>query len=157
MSACLPRSGGVKFVRTFSSVSAEPQPIDLNVIFMRNWDSLLSESPSDDPSTTSYAYSSDPSSSKGPNMSPCGWQRDWESVQKVCAHVGIPENRVRLVDLSQEYWTRVFEPAINVWQDGGTPNPDVACNREIKFGALLEHVPRTNRSFLATGGWWRGC
>jgi len=117
---------------------------------MRNWDSLLSES-AEDQAETSYAYSSDPSSSKGPNMSPCGWQKDWESVQRVCAHVGIPEHRVRLVDLSREYWTRVFEPAINVWQEGGTPNPDVACNREIKFGALLEHVPMTNRSFLATG------
>lgn len=120
---------------------------------MRNWDSLLSESSGSDPDRQmSYAYpSSDPSSSKVPNLSPCGWQKDWESVQRVCAHVGIPEERVRLVDLSKEYWTRVFEPAINIWQEGGTPNPDVACNREIKFGALLEHVPVTDRSFLATG------
>lgn len=115
---------------------------------MRNWDAALSEN-INDTQPTSYAYSSDPSSST--SISPCGWQKDWEMVQKVCAHVGIPENRVKLVDLSKEYWTRVFEPALNVWENGGTPNPDVACNREIKFGALMRHMPRLARSFLATG------
>lgn len=129
---------------------AKAQPVDINVIFMRNWDSTLSEN-NDDAQPTSYAYSSYPSSSKTQPQSPCGWQRDWEMVQKVCAHVGIPEHRIRLVDLSKEYWTRVFEPALSVWENGGTPNPDVACNREIKFGALMRHIPKAARSFLATG------
>ena len=117
---------------------------------MRNWDSLLSESSDTDPSHT-LSYSSQARSAKTPNMSPCGWEKDWESVQSVCSYVGIPEDKVKLVDLSREYWTRVFEPAINVWENGGTPNPDVACNREIKFGALLDYIPKTSRSFLATG------
>ncbi|KAK1923311.1 tRNA-specific 2-thiouridylase, partial [Papiliotrema laurentii] len=132
-------------------------PLDINVVFMRNWDSLLSENNDNDdlPSPASYHYSSDPSSSKSPNMSPCGWQKDWDMVQRVCDHVGVPRHRVRLVDLSKEYWAKVFEPALNVWEHGGTPNPDVACNREIKFGALFEHIPNKDRSFLATGHYAR--
>lgn len=41
------------------------------------------------------------------------------------------------MDLSTEYWNQVFAPALDDWQRGTTPNPDVACNREIKFGELL--------------------
>ena len=118
---------------------------------MRNWDPLLSESDTDIPTTTSLAYTAADSLRKSPNLSPCGWQRDWEAVQQVCKHVGIPKDRVRLVDLSKEYWAKVFEPAISIWEGGGTPNPDVACNREIKFGSLLEHIPKDERHFLATG------
>jgi tRNA U34 2-thiouridine synthase MnmA/TrmU len=33
------------------------------------------------------------------------------------------------VDFTKEYWTRVFEPAVGIWEGGGTPNPDVDCNR----------------------------
>jgi hypothetical protein len=137
----------------WGSIALTVQPLDINVVFMRNWDSLLSENNDNDdlPSPASYHYSSDPSSSKSPNMSPCGWQKDWDMVQRVCDHVGVPKDRVRLVDLSKEYWAKVFEPALNVWEHGGTPNPDVACNREIKFGALFEHIPNKDRSFLATG------
>ena len=109
------------------------QPLNIHVFYMRNWDSLLSETPPDSqgpsiPATYNYSASSS-SSINVPNFSPCSWQRDWESVQRVCDHVGIPRSRVNLVDLSQQYWTKVFEPAINTWEAGGTPNPDVACNR----------------------------
>ena len=154
---------------------------------MRNWDPLLSESPPDDATEnhrqpTSLAYSSQASSSSSPpssrpTFSPCSWEKDWEDVRAVCRHVGIPSDRVRLVDLSRDYWTRVFQPAINIWERGGTPNPDVACNRyvcsfhaqpfpkldvlivstrrEIKFGALLKHIPKKSRSFIATGHYAR--
>ena len=124
---------------------------------MRNWDAQLSEMSDDEPTQTSYAYSKGGPSGRSnkPNMSPCGWEKDWESVQEVCAHVGIPSRKVKLVDLSREYWARVFEPALNVWESGGTPNPDVACNREIKFGALLQNIPKTAMSFLDTCGSFR--
>lgn len=63
------------------------------------------------------------------------------------------------IDLSNEYWLQVFEPSIEAWQSGQTPNPDVSCNREIKFGALMNRVlgsPSSTtagegRKFLATG------
>ncbi|KAJ7928839.1 tRNA methyl transferase-domain-containing protein [Mycena leptocephala] len=50
----------------------------------------------------------------------CEWEKDWDDVQKVC---------------------KVYDIPCKMWKDGITPNPDVWCNREIKFGALLEHLP----------------
>ena len=145
--------------RILSSILTLPlQPLDIHVFFMRNWDAQLSETAPEETEQTerssdpffSYAYPSAsssisrsrPSSSSSatatpstsalnPMLSPCGWQRDWESVQNVCNHIGIPRGRVKLVDLSKEYWTKVFEPALRQWENGQTPNPDVACNRYI--------------------------
>ncbi|TXT15919.1 hypothetical protein VHUM_00422 [Vanrija humicola] len=120
-------------------------PLNLTVLFMRNWDPLLSEESTDS--------SRDAGSSRQPNMSPCAWERDWADVKRVCAHVGIPERDISLLDLSKEYWSRVFEPAVAVWEAGQTPNPDVACNREIKFGALMQHIKPGH--YLATGHYAR--
>jgi tRNA-specific 2-thiouridylase len=63
----------------------------------------------------------------------CQWEKDWQDVQLVCRQLDIP---CRMVDLSQQYWNRVFAPSLKTWEDGHTPNPDVWCNREVKFGAL---------------------
>ncbi|KAJ7364272.1 tRNA-specific 2-thiouridylase [Mycena albidolilacea] len=126
-------SGGID-----SSVSAKilaaQQDYDLSAVFMRNWD-------------TRDEYGN---SDKG-----CEWEKDWEDVQKVCKVYDIP---CQMIDLSKEYWNRVFEPSLRMWEDGITPNPDVWCNREIKFGALLEHLPHSNPEkppWLATGHYAR--
>lgn len=132
-------SGGVDSSVTLSVL--RELPLNLSVLFMRNWDPLLSENADELPLSLSYGTPA--------THSPCSWERDWEDVKRVCKHVGIPQSDIRLVDLSKEYWTRVFEPAIAVWEAGQTPNPDVACNREIKFGALMQHIPPGH--FLATG------
>jgi hypothetical protein len=109
----------------------QAQPIDIQIIFMRNWDPLLSESSPTPPSSEfNYNYTN-PTSTGQPNMSPCEWKQDWEDVQNVARHVGVPEARVKMVDLSSEYWGRVFEPSLRVWEEGGTPNPDVGCNRFV--------------------------
>ncbi|ODN73065.1 tRNA (5-methylaminomethyl-2-thiouridylate)-methyltransferase [Cryptococcus amylolentus CBS 6039] len=152
-------SGGVDSATTLGIL--KDFPIHLDVIFMRNWDPLLSESSPDSDSPapqTSLSYTpSSPSSTtpKTPNLSPCEWQRDYTDVLSVSSHLGVPEAKVRFVDLSKEYWSRVFEPAVGVWESGGTPNPDVDCNREIKFGALLDVLPKNDRHFLATGHYGR--
>ncbi|KIR50739.1 tRNA (5-methylaminomethyl-2-thiouridylate)-methyltransferase [Cryptococcus gattii Ru294] len=149
-------SGGVDSATTLRIL--REFPIHLDVIFMRNWDPLLSESPpesSSSPSSISLAYSSTSPINGEPNLSPCQWERDWNDVLKVATQVGIPKDSIRLVDLSKEYWSRVFEPAVGVWERGGTPNPDVDCNREIKFGALLDVLPKKDRHFLATGHYGR--
>ncbi|KAJ3842911.1 tRNA-specific 2-thiouridylase [Lentinula raphanica] len=124
-------SGGVD-----SSVAARllaDQDYDLSAIFMRNWDTR-DESGTD----------------KG-----CEWEKDWEDVQRVCSSLGIS---CTMIDLSRAYWNRIFQPALDVWESGSTPNPDVWCNREIKFGALLEHLPidpTTGVSWFATGHYAR--
>ena len=131
-------SGGVD-----SSVTAllmAQQDVDVRAVFMRNW-YTLDETGTHEPGSGGAAG--------------CEWQQDWEDVQRVCARLGgIP---VQMVDLSREYWVNVFEPALVDWADGVTPNPDVECNREIKFGALLDRlVPpspgaEAAKTWLATG------
>lgn len=96
---------------------------------MRNWDPLLSEQQNpDDTLDLSYASSSTSTSGNGHGHQ-CEWERDWADVQATTKHLRIPDERVRMVDFTKEYWTRVFEPAVGVWEGGGTPNPDVDCNR----------------------------
>lgn len=105
--------------------------LDISAVFMRNWSPLLNEI--DHPS-----WETD-----------CAWEKDWQDVQQVCKMFDVP---VKLVDLSEAYWMQVFEPAIELWQEGKTPNPDVACNREIKFGQLMDRVLTPGPgSWLATG------
>ncbi|CAD6574901.1 MAG: hypothetical protein TREMPRED_001244 [Tremellales sp. Tagirdzhanova-0007] len=125
---------------------------------MRNWDPLLSENSGQDDSSSrqsTRSYTRNSRSSLQPNSSPCAWEKDWQDVQAVARHVGVPDHKVRLVDLTKEYWGKVFEPAIRVWEEGRTPNPDVDCNRHIKLGALLNYIPHHPRSFLATGHYAR--
>ncbi|KLO19237.1 tRNA 5-methylaminomethyl-2-thiouridylate-methyltransferase [Schizopora paradoxa] len=79
----------------------------------------------------------------------CEWEKDWEDVQRVCKMIDLP---CEMIDLSRDYWNRVFQPNLRVWENGSTPNPDVWCNREVKFGALLDRLmKRTETGWLATG------
>ncbi|EIW70365.1 hypothetical protein TREMEDRAFT_38116 [Tremella mesenterica DSM 1558] len=145
-------------------------PLDLNVVYMRNWDPLLSETPSfeeDEPlgpgsvlpdkNKKGRQKKKPQSKGKGAEVETCSWKRDWKDVQAVAQYVGIPKHRVFLLDLSKPYWNRVFEPAIKEWSAGGTPNPDVACNSEIKFGELLDCLPggQGGIQFIATGHYAR--
>ncbi|SPO20862.1 related to trna methyltransferase [Ustilago trichophora] len=130
-------SGGVDSSVT-ALLLAQSSHFELSAVFMRNWNEL-------DESLSFHPGSG--------GASGCSWQKDWEDVQSVARHLGIP---VRMVDLSKEYWTQVFEPALGEWRDGVTPNPDVGCNREIKFGALMDRVLPPDqgggkKSWLATG------
>lgn len=125
-------SGGVDSSVT-ALLLAQADAYDLEAVFMRNWNEL-DESGRMEPGSG--------------GASGCTWQRDWEDVQAVCRHLGnIP---VRMVDLSREYWTQVFEPALDEWRDGTTPNPDVSCNREIKFGALMDRILPQQASMTAS-------
>ncbi|ANZ74365.1 BA75_01045T0 [Komagataella pastoris] len=65
---------------------------------------------------------------------------DWNDVKKTCLHIGIP---CRRVDFEKEYWTEVFEPMLEQYRTGKTPNPDVGCNRYVKFGKMIEHLTNT--------------
>lgn len=116
----------------FTVACSHSQPIQLHVVFMRNWDPLLSESEPigpTDPTEPALSLSYGQSHGQGQGKHQCEWERDWDDVRRVATHVGIGQDRVRLVDFTKEYWNRVFEPAIGVWQAGATPNPDVDCNR----------------------------
>lgn len=90
-------------------------------LFMRNWD--------DDESS-------------------CSFKEDADDVAKVCDTIGIPYYGL---NFTQEYKERVFSDFIKELQCGRTPNPDVLCNREIKFKLLLEQALKLGADALATG------
>ena len=78
----------------------------------------------------------------------CTAERDFEDVKSVCQSLGIPYYSV---DFSNEYQERVFKYFLEEYAKGRTPNPDVLCNREIKFGPFLEHALKTGADYIATG------
>lgn len=63
----------------------------------------------------------------------CTAENDWNDVREVCEIIGIP---YYAVNFSREYWDRVFSYFLKEYRAGRTPNPDVLCNREIKFKAF---------------------
>ncbi len=78
----------------------------------------------------------------------CPWQKDIDDAKAVADQLGIP---FRIVNLIDQYRERVVDYMINGYQSGITPNPDVMCNREIKFGAFLEYAQREGFDAVATG------
>ncbi len=77
----------------------------------------------------------------------CTSAEDWQDVQAVCGYLGIPHYSV---NFAREYYERVFEYFLNEYFKGRTPNPDVLCNREIKFGAFKDYAMKLG-DCVATG------
>ncbi len=94
---------------------------DVSAIFMQNW-------PSDDPQCTASA--------------------DLSDAQSVADHLGIS---LSVLNLCDDYRQRVFDHCLDDFAAGNTPNPDVWCNKEIKFGVFLSHIQNTLQTPLATG------
>ena len=114
-------SGGVD-----SSVAAlllKEQGYDVVGIFMKNWDE-----------TDDLGY--------------CTSAEDYEDVRRVCDQIDIPYYSV---NFEKEYWDKVFTYFLYEYKNGRTPNPDVMCNKEIKFKAFLEHALKLGADYLATG------
>ncbi|MBX6352773.1 MAG: tRNA 2-thiouridine(34) synthase MnmA [Thermoflavifilum sp.] len=82
----------------------------------------------------------------------CTAAEDFEDVRRVCHHIGIPYYSV---NFEREYWDRVFTYFLEEYQRGRTPNPDVVCNREIKFKELLKVALDLGADALATGHYAR--
>ena len=78
----------------------------------------------------------------------CTAQSDYEDVKRVCSKIGIP---YYTINFAKEYMDRVFKYFLEEYSKGRTPNPDVLCNREIKFGPFLEHARRLGADYIATG------
>ncbi|MCA1806201.1 MAG: tRNA 2-thiouridine(34) synthase MnmA [Xanthomonadaceae bacterium] len=78
----------------------------------------------------------------------CSAAVDLEDATAVSEQLGIP---LHTINFSAEYWDRVFEYFLAEYRAGRTPNPDVLCNREIKFRAFLDHALRQGADHIATG------
>ena len=78
----------------------------------------------------------------------CTAEEDYEDVKRVCTKIGIPYFSV---NYAKEYYERVFEYFLDEYKSGRTPNPDVLCNREIKFGPFLNKARQLGADMIATG------
>jgi tRNA-specific 2-thiouridylase len=82
----------------------------------------------------------------------CTAAADFQDARRVCDMLDIPLHRV---NFAAEYRERVFAHFLREYASGRTPNPDVLCNREIKFGVCLDYMHRLGASWIATGHYAR--
>ena len=83
---------------------------------------------------------------------PCIWEREREDALRVASHLGIP---IETWDFSRQYERHVAEPMVAGYRRGETPNPDVECNRHIKFGMFANRAFKAGADFIATGHYAR--
>ena len=124
-------SGGVD-----SSVAAHllvDAGYEVEGLFMRNWDS---------------ATNNDFLGNKTIDDKICPQEVDYADALKVAKQLGISLHRV---DFVQEYWDLVFTYFLDEYKSGRTPNPDIMCNKEIKFKAFLNHALGLGADMIATG------
>lgn len=116
-------SGGVD-----SSVAAyllKQEGLDIEGLFMKNWER------------------------DGLDLDECPSYRDMQDAQSVCDGLGI---KLHLVNFAAEYWDNVFENFLEEYSKGRTPNPDILCNKEIKFKVFLQYATEVlNADYIATG------
>ena len=127
MKICVGLSGGVD-----SSVAAlllKRQGYDVFAMFMQNWHDT-----------------------EGTLHGDCEWEEDRFVAELVARKIGIP---FYFVDLSEQYRQRMVDYMFDEYSRGRTPNPDVLCNREIKFDAFLEAARRMGADKVATGHYCR--
>lgn len=127
MKVCIGLSGGVD-----SSVAAlllKQQGYDVFAMFMQNWHDT-----------------------EGTLHGDCEWEEDRFVAEMVARKIGIP---FYFVDLSKEYRQRVVDYMFDEYSKGRTPNPDVLCNREIKFDAFLKAAEKLGADMVATGHYCR--
>ncbi len=82
----------------------------------------------------------------------CAAAADMADAQAVCDQLNIPLHHV---NFAEQYWQRVFSHFLDEYQKARTPNPDVLCNKEIKFKAFLEHALTLGADYIATGHYAR--
>lgn len=83
-----------------------------------------------------------------PDFIECTWKEDRLDAMRVASALGIP---FITLDLEKEYKQGVIDYMIEEYRKGRTPNPDVMCNREVKFGAFLEWAKKQGADYIATG------
>jgi len=82
----------------------------------------------------------------------CPWEEDSKDALLVAEKLDIP---FHTIDLSEEYYDRIVSYMFNEYKRGRTPNPDVLCNREIKFDTFMKHALKLGADYVATGHYCR--
>src|SRR5690606_5900997 len=87
-----------------------------------------------------------------PDFLPCTWREERRDAMRVAVHLGIP---FLFFDFEKEYKKGVVDKVIEEYKSGRTPNPDVLCNKEVKFGAFCKKAREMGADFIATGHYAR--
>lgn len=124
-------SGGVD--SSVSAILLKEQGYDVIGLFMRNWDSSINNDFLGNPNLDNNI---------------CPQEQDYNDALDVCNQIGIPLHRI---DFVKEYWDNVFKYFLDELKKGRTPNPDVMCNKYIKFDYFVREAKRLGADYIATG------
>ncbi len=124
-------SGGVD--SSVAAILLKNQGYNVIGLFMRNWDSSINND-----------YLGNPDI----NNDICPQEQDYNDAKMVCDKIGIPLHRV---DYVKEYWDNVFTYFLDELKKGRTPNPDVMCNKYIKFDLFYKKAKELGADYIATG------
>lgn len=128
-------SGGVD--SSVAAIKLIEQGYNVIGLFMRNWDSSLNND-----------YLGNPTL----NNNICPQEQDYNDALEVCKKLNIPLHRI---DFVKEYWDYVFTYFLDELKKGRTPNPDIMCNKYIKFDAFVKEAKKLGADFIATGHYAR--
>ena len=128
-------SGGVD--SSVAAIRLKEQGYEVIGLFMRNWDAALNNDVLGNPTL-------------GENI--CPQEQDYNDAIEVCKKIGIPLHRV---DFVKEYWDYVFTYFLDELKKGRTPNPDVMCNKYIKFDMFAKKARELGADYIATGHYAR--
>ena len=124
-------SGGVD--SSVALILLKNEGYEVEGLFMRNWDSLVNNDIKGNP-TLDEAI--------------CTQEQDYNDALEVCNKLGVKLHRV---DFVKEYWNYVFEYFLDELKKGRTPNPDVMCNKYIKFDLFIKEAKKLGCDYIATG------
>ena len=127
-------SGGVD--SSVAAIELQKQGYEVIGLFMRNWDSLA-DGELNGPTTESGI---------------CPQEEDYNDAKKVCDKLGIPLHRK---DFVKEYYDYVFKYFLDELEKGRTPNPDIMCNKYIKFDMFVKEAEKLGADYIATGHYAR--
>ena len=128
-------SGGVD--SSVAAILLKKQGYDVVGLFMRNWDSSLNGDILGNPDL---------------NNDICPQEKDYNDALEVCKKIGIELHRI---DFVKEYWDYVFTYFLDELKKGRTPNPDIMCNKYIKFDYFIKEAKKLGADYIATGHYAR--
>ena len=124
-------SGGVD--SSVALILLKNQGYEVEGLFMRNWDSLVNNDINGNPTLENDI---------------CTQEQDYNDAKSVCDKLGVKLHRV---DFVKEYWDYVFSYFLDELKKGRTPNPDVMCNKYIKFDLFIKEAKKLGADYIATG------
>ncbi len=128
-------SGGVD--SSVAAILLKEQGYEVIGLFMRNWDSSINNDYLGNPNLVNDI---------------CPQEQDYNDALNVCEKLNIPLHRV---DFVKEYWDYVFTYFLEELKKGRTPNPDIMCNKYIKFDLFIKEAKRLGAQYIATGHYAR--